>query len=1195
MVKQAMVEKNLIYFLMCYAFFHVNANLLEECGDTATTKNLINVSPYGQNISNCLSNGNVSCKSLDYVFEMKTDLTSTKVFIADGHYKLSKNYTFWDVKYLALIGWAPGQVVIECAPNAGLSFVHSSKIVIGNLTFRSCGSTQNSTSTVDNTTHLKFSTALFFVNCIDLCMLKVVIELSPGIAVQLYDVSGAVIVSECYFYKNGNNVSVVENIPGGGFYIEFTVKGGLYPFQKPPGELYQSNGTFHFNNVTFERNNATLVNVPVTPGGTRHIAFGRGGGASIFIKGQAKNNSFLFENCSFIGNGANWGAGLFFEHQDETQMNLIIFQSCHFHSNIANLAGGGLRVGLVAMKTKRTFVPNTIQFHHCSFKMNKAILGGGISLYATTKQSYLVFRAKSYVRLTHCILQRNQATVGASIFVALWNTGFHGKIKLSMENSLVESNEIIYTEDKKVTGLGSVYLLGIPLILNDTHFKMNKKTALVIADAFVEVHGNVSFIGNIGERGGAISMYGISTIVMTCGADLSFINNSCTLQGGAIYVRTPGPQMVAFNTTELALYGCFFIRPQCKNYTVTFYGNKGEFESSGHSVYATTLQFCRGDNEPRINNQALEWELFNYYYANGTKSNMMYEIVTDAVSMKLIKNDWKILADKYFSPQVNLADEKSNSVFGVVKVMATPKDKVNVTPSSIYFLAKKEIKSLKLEASPKTNYDVEVKTVGSQLIFDKVSGAVVNGCESGFIWNGHVCKCHYNISGISRCDNENKRIFLFKGFWARYVRSSGDFYVVPCPEKYCSCHNSSSEQTDCLLIETQQCNGNREGQVCGRCKKGYGLKFGVDSCKKKCHRSNSRKWTAYLFIVLLLLSLLVFFVLLINFDPFNAYLNACLFFYQILDPVVLTRALDKFDEFLKFVIHLADFQIVGIGVCLWSGLDDLQKLSLQYVIPFYFVICLFVLNKIVVKWPSSSFSRRFTRVSMARAFCTLLVLSYSAIVCASLKILLPVKIGDKFFVFYQGEEKYFGKYHIYFAIIALLFLIFVGLLFPLCLIHRHWFSCIDRGLCRLLLDNFQRCYRPGYKWFAGFYFVCRLILNIIAIAVQNRALQIALFNVSCSVMLAVVVYCRPYANGDTNIVPYRILNLSDALVLCNLCVITSFSGASLSMDARSYYERFGVLIYILSYLPLCFAFGLLVFALVCKCRIYNGVLRNVNE
>ncbi|XP_046852340.1 uncharacterized protein LOC124445637 isoform X1 [Xenia sp. Carnegie-2017] len=1109
MVKQAMVEINLIYFLMCYAFFHVNANLLEECGDTATTKNLINVSPYGQNIPNCLSNGNVSCKSLDYVFEMKTDLTSTKVFIADGHYKLAKNYTFSDVKYLALIGWAPGQVVIECAPNAGLSFVHSSKIVIGNLIFRSCGSTQNSTSTADHNTHLKFSTALFFVNCIDLCMLKVVIELSPGIAVQLYDVSGAVIVSECYFYKNGNNVSVVENNPGGGFYIEFTVKGGLYPFKKPPDELYQSNGTFHFNNVTFERNNATLVNVPVTPGGTRHIAFGRGGGASIFIKGQAKNNSFLFENCSFIGNGANWGAGLFVEYQDETQMNLIIFQSCHFHSNIANLAGGGLRVGLVAMKTNRTFVPNSIQFRHCSFKMNKAILGGGISLYATTKQSYLVFRAKSYVCLTHCVFQRNQATVGASIFVSIWNTGFHGKIKLSMENSLVESNEIIYTEDKKVTGLGSVYLLGIPLILNDTHFKMNKKTALVIADASVEVHGNVSFIGNIGERGGAISMYGISTIVMKCGADLSFINNSCTLQGGAIYVKTPGPQMVAFNTTELALYGCFFKRPPCKNYSVTFYGNKGEFESSGHSVYATTLQFCRGDNEPRINNQALEWELFNYYDANGTKSNMMYEIVTDAVSMKLIKNDWKILADKYFSPQVNLADEKSNSVFGVVKVMATPKDKVNVTPSSTYFLAKKEIKSLKVEASPKTNYDVEVKTVDSQLISDKVSGAVVNGCESGFIWNGHVCKCNDIISGISRCDNENKRIFLFKGFWARYIKSSGAFYVVRCPEKYCLCNkNSSNEQTD---------------------------------------------------------------------------------------PVVLTRALDNFDKFLQFVIHLADFQIVGIGVCLWSSLDDLQKLSLQYVIPFYFVICLFVLNKIVVKWPSNSFSRRFTRVSMARAFCTLLVLSYSAIVNASLKILLPVKIGDKFFVFYQGEEKYFGKYHIYFAIIALLFLIFVGLLFPLCLIHRHWFSCIDRGLCRLLLDNFQRCYRPGHKWFAGFYFVCRLILNIIAIAVQNRALQIALFNVSCSVMLAVVVYCRPYANGDTNIVPYRILNLSDALVLCNLCVVTSFSGASLSMDARSYYEGFGVLIYILSYLPLCFAFGLLVFALVRKCRIYNGVLRNVNE
>ena len=920
------------------------------------------------------------------------------------------------------------------------------------------------------------------------------------------------------------------------------------------------------------------------------------------MKGSARNNTFVFENCQFIGNKAEWGAGLFVEFQDKSTNNNMIFRSCDFGKNTARLGGGAVRIGLITMNQSFDSIPNWIHFTSCNFVQNKATLGGGISLYGTTKQSFSDFPDFSFANFTHCVIKNNFATLGSAFSSTLWDTneyrvGNSKALKVYIANSTIEMNRVITNAEDMVSGTGALYSKSVPILLKNTVFYNNTNTALVLDNAIVEIIGNVSFSKNTGQRGGAMSLYGLSRIKISKWANLTFTENSCHIQGGAIYVRTPGPQMVAFKSTELRIHRCFIeFEPGNKNSSVFFYGNKGPNKYSGNSVYATTLQFCRQTNESRVNNLVLQRDSFHYFYANGTESNMKYEIVTDAINMEINPNDWNTIAGKSFSPVVKLTDEKSNNVMGVIKISINSANNVRLNPPSTYFLAKDKIESLRINAKPKTHYDISLETVDSQRVSQNISNAVIAQCAPGFVWDRSSCKCDDRLTGVSRCDNEKQALFLLKGYWGGYEKSSGAFAVVPCPENYCHCtqNNLTSSDDECHFEKDKQCEGNRHDQLCGICKEGYTLYVGDDKCSSKTQcNSRSMKWIGYLIGILLGLTLLVLGIMRINFDPFSSYLNAWLYFYQVLKIVVPGGM--NFDPFLTFIDSLAQIQIADFGgICMWSNMNDLEKLAFSYLLPFYFFICLFVLHKVVLAWPNNFFSRQFTQSSCARAFCTLFVLSYSTVVNISFKILYPVKIGDHYYVYYQGTLRYLCSYHIPFAVAAILLVLFVGILFPLILIRREWFEGIDNGLKRLWLDNFQRCFRDGYKWCAGFYFVCRFILLVIGDFVPQSALQASLLNSVCCITLTVFVLCQPYVGEGGTIIPYRILNISDALLLCNLCLISSFGGAASGMHVLSSYTIFKTVIVILSYIPLLFSLGLLGYVLRHRYSTYYRLLEDVD-
>ena len=127
------------------------------------------------------------------------------------------------------------------------------------------------------------------------------------------------------------------------------------------------------------------------PQKSNHCAFGRGGGLSVFFKGNSSNNIVLIESSSFINNSSFWGGGLFVEHQDYSCNNTLAVNNSQIRGNICfqGTGGGGARVGFVFYGDTHA-KNNSIHFGNCFFSDNFAFFGGGLSLFASREPTEII-------------------------------------------------------------------------------------------------------------------------------------------------------------------------------------------------------------------------------------------------------------------------------------------------------------------------------------------------------------------------------------------------------------------------------------------------------------------------------------------------------------------------------------------------------------------------------------------------------------------------------------------------------------------------------------------------------------------------------------------------------------------------------------------------------------------------------------
>ena len=1153
----------------------------------------------GHNKPDCVTNStfNNSCATLDYVLGIisnSSDLgyklrTSTKIQI-QGDQFLQENYTLTGLNNFAVSGDSEGSV-IKCKSRVGLVIVSSKDIVIEYMTFLNCGSKQKA----QNNKNISFYAGLFFSSITNVSVTDCMITNSTGIGMALLNVGGHVVFTHTHFTGNINNSTNGSKVQsgfaqvGGGLIIEFT-------YNDTDNVQSSSNNTYIFYKCTFI-NNGCKWNAKHEPDPTEadksHVIFGCGGGMAMTFKGKAQGNTVRLEYCNFVNNLADWGGGYYILFENKSFNNFVQLKNVTAESNYGVLSGGGGRFFFGPCFTYTEVLnlkPNYFQQENCSYLNNYAGWGGGVSVYGSNgfkdnrplADRSLLFFSSRWIN-NRAVVASALGFVSNSIELQEW---FFGNFCIGLPYT-VELQKCEFRENKIssnfqfIVGTGTVYVDEAPIIMGNVFFTLNNGTPLVLDLSNVYINENVTFLENSGNEGGAVALYGRSKIILGKNSSLNFTSNKALLRGGAIYAHSQGPNLKAFQVHLFDRSTCFFSYAEPNKHPnswiaqVTFQNNSAP-SKSGKSVYCDTLQFCRVYGSIT---EALQWKpVFNY--VNSTDDEP--EIVTDPVAIYTSNPDWVGFPGQQFSPNVTLLDEKEHATNGLLKMsVQSPDSEVRVgkeVSNYIYISHNKSSVPVSFDSKKlKGNFSLTLSSVYTQVIRVTVDNITTTPCYGGYKFDKsqRKCVCLSQIEmayGYRRCGQDGKTIYLKEEYWAT-IGKDGTFLVYPCPSEYCKCANkpieTASSSNECVFTKFQrntgQCAENRKGRLCGSCKKGYSVVVGLSECRK-CRNERGLLW---FLLIIPGLTIIVLVIIYFEIDFFSGPLNSWLYTYHIVHLLPFTRF--YLDPFITLVISLTNGTFdISIGKCIWEGMDGLQKLALQYLMPFYCILLLYLISKLLRNFPNLPLANR----SFHRAFVTIVIISYASLIHTTVTILQPVQVDEHWYVYVQADVEYFGKDHLPYAIPALLILVFLVIPFPFVIAFSSYFVKRFQRLRNFipLFGAIKSPYRPNRSWFASYYIFCRLIFVTLFIFRNNYEHTLFPFHEGISVIILLIfVLLRPY--NDENYIYFQV----DTCFLSLLCLIICVANAHdvNQMKLKATVKFFEVLGRIFVYIP--FVYSLILF------------------
>ena len=429
-------------------------------------------------------------------------------------------------------------------------------------------------------------------------------------------------------------------------------------------------------------------------------------------------------------------------------------------------------------------------------------------------------------------------------------------------------------------------------------------------------------------------------------------------------------------------------------------------------------------------------------------------------------------------------------------------------------------------------------------------------CECGIMVHG-VVKCNASLNQVSildcymmTFDEESDQVIVGRSFYGcgRSTINEDDIY-----------HEVPSNKSQ---INIRMCSHfNREGRLCGTCKKGYSpLVYSYNLNCIQCSEAESQKnWFKAAAVAFIPLTLLYVFAMLLNFNANSPSLHGFVLLAQLLStPTNVRVTVSQLHDYpiiyrlvggvlitLYSIWSLDFFRILYPDICL--KITTLQALFLEYSVAMYpplLILFTYVASKLhsqgfrVVIWAWKPFQLCLIKVrkkwdintSMIDVFATFLLLSYHKLLSVNFDLLLFViplnSTGDTVgtYLYYDASYEYFGRKHLPYGLVALvIFICFNILPFLLLLLYpMTWFQrCLNHfKLSHLALhtfvDAFSGCYKDGtepetrdYRYFAAFFLLLRILLYI----AYEATLNIYFYGL-CALLLGIyaiaVIIAKPY-------------------------------------------------------------------------------------
>ena len=493
--------------------------------------------------------------------------------------------------------------------------------------------------------------------------------------------------------------------------------------------------------------------------------------------------------------------------------------------------------------------------------------------------SYSVLSFESYnydlmVLISNTSISNNTGLYSAAIrYVLDVNTNGH-RYNLLLDNSIIANNSFYMSDYFKK---GAVRLYSISnVVVHNCSFLNNSATGLLVENSNIYFSGDNIIRGNKGYNGGGMALYYGSTLTLLENSMTSFEDNVAKNNGGGFYAKDV--------TCGQFGYCCFkFLERK----SALLHFNNNSAKTAGNDWYGGNL-YC---SMYVVDRYYLGWDIFrditsfpvNYTLdltsdplhvcdcstessqdcIDGTRTihtihtypGKMFNLSLLAVGQLLNISTLSGVPTAIYAGLLPLHN-KSGSIPDVMRVQNGKRRCSNLT-FSVSSSKAHEVMVLTVEDNIdkipeyflelwQQNFDVWRYSAVGELFYDDIAFSLpayvsvhLHHCPVWFeLSEKGDCICSSSLTEYAEsCSIDTMSIARKPPIWLSFVNSSQEHhgnvsyvYLIHkhCPFDYCLSGNFSFPLED----PDAQCNHNRAGILCGKCKPGYSLTLGTNECKQ---------------------------------------------------------------------------------------------------------------------------------------------------------------------------------------------------------------------------------------------------------------------------------------------------------------------------------------------------------------------------
>ena len=751
-------------------------------------------------------------------------------------------------------------------------------------------------------------------------------------------------------------------------------------------------------------------------------------------------------------------------------------------------------------------------------------------------------------------------TYGSSLFVNLSDIRLVGNEVLDLERPKLDVGDGLLT----FSYVSKVIIHGSSDI--GSSFSMVSGPVISAEVTNVVFTGKVSFsylVGSSWTSGAALNFRGEAKIWLMEPLNLMFRNNSA-LEGGAIYSVSRFAEYCAFQfmTDSERVYNNSNIHNMAIN--VTFISNHARL--AGNSIYASPLYHCSNRLSPTVKaDPDTIYKTIFHFIDSADDGNGLLEMSSKPLWVCLCgdvpNNTTKSALDcdaaeeintypgKTFYLSVIAVDEAFQRVYSIIYNNLQLDESINGSAPNWHLGNGEDIVQVNGYNCTTLNFTIysdkspvngHIDTSASESTISLSIPINLQNCPPGFELVYDRCDCVQLLQarGIE-CNISSGTVTrpgsVWIGIFSEHTNESEYKDVVVgysnhCPTRYCNQSASVVNVSD----PSSLCTHNRTGVLCGRCEAGLSVAVGGPQCLRCSHW-----WLFTIPLYALLCFVYVALLLLLQMTIARGTINGLIFYANLLNVNTYTL-LSGYSGSRWAISFLAFLNIeLGFPVCLYNGLDELNKALLSIVLPTY----IWLLAMVFVY--ASRCSHRLSTLTSHSAvplLATMIYISYLKLLRFSVDgfaygtVELQSKMPSRKVWYYDGTVTYLqdSRHMLLFLMVVVVTCFFI-IPFGVILTGIKYFSRFQIiNKFKPLIDAYCAPFKDRYRFWFGSRLWVLLVHYILFAILRNNPLEF---------LLCQAVILTLFTLVQAAIMPFRskILNALDLFFMVNALLLTIVS------------------------------------------------------